>query len=488
MFKTLFAKMLTIYLALILALLTLLGVTIASIFKAQYVHERENELIREADELCAVVVSRYLDPEKRPVAAEQLANSARKYDALIQLLFIDKTYGKASFFDESSRKKWEECDEADISREAEEIMVRGGIETINNMFAGTADFRTMTVKHSMVDSWGNTIGAFFIHVDMSDVYESLKQVYMDVIMSALIAVLFATLFVSYITGKMSKPITDMNNTVNLFTKGNFDVRANVSGNDEVAQLARSFNVMAGEITNLEKARRSFVANVSHELRSPLTSMRGFLEAMQDGTIPPEEFPKYFEIVLNENKRMTAMVNDLLDLARIESSQNDVKKTAFDINSLIMNTLITFEAKINAKNIDVEIKLCDSAPLVYADQNQITQVLHNLCDNAIKFLNENGRLTVSTVAERECVRVTVADNGTGISEEDLPYIFDRFYKAEKAHTPSGTSGTGLGLSIVKRIIESHGETIDVSSELGKGTSFTFTVMRAPDKAKAVKPRG
>lgn len=107
MFKTLFAKMLTIYLALILALLTLLGVTIASIFKAQYVHERENELIREADELCAVVVSRYLDPEKRPVAAEQLANSARKYDALIQLLFIDKTYGKASFFDESSRKKWE---------------------------------------------------------------------------------------------------------------------------------------------------------------------------------------------------------------------------------------------------------------------------------------------------------------------------------------------------------------------------------------------
>lgn len=246
--------------------------------------------------------------------------------------------------------------------------------------------------------------------------------------------------------------------------------------------------MADELAADEEAQRSFVANVSHELRSPLTSMRGFLEAMQDGTIPPEEFPKYFEIVLNENKRMTAMVNDLLDLARIESSQNDVKKTAFDINSLIMNTLITFEAKINAKNIDVEIKLCDSAPLVYADQNQITQVLHNLCDNAIKFLNENGRLTVSTVAERECVRVTVADNGKGISEEDLPYIFDRFYKAEKAHTPSGTSGTGLGLSIVKRIIESHGETIDVSSELGKGTSFTFTVMRAPDKAKAVKPRG
>ena len=205
-------------------------------------------------------------------------------------------------------------------------------------------------------------------------------------------------------------------------------------------------------------------------------MRGFLEAMQDGTIPQEEAPKYLAIVIDENKRMTAMVNDLLDLARIESGQTVVHMGPFDINELIARTLLTFEARIDAAKIEVELDFSEEHCYVEADADQIAQVLRNLIDNAIKFTPGGGRLRLSTEPERKLVWVRVSDSGKGVAQEDIPYLFDRFYKAEKAHTPGSQSGTGLGLSIVKRIIEAHGQDISVESQPGQGTTFTFTLKR------------
>ena len=296
-------------------------------------------------------------------------------------------------------------------------------------------------------------------------------------MSAFIAIVLAVLAVSYLTNRITKPIVDMNNTVKRFTKGQFTARVKASGSDEVGQLARSFNAMADELDNLEQVRRSFVANVSHELRSPLTSMRGFLEAMQDGTIPVEEYDKYLEIVIGENNRMTAMVNDLLDLARIESGQVKINIETFDINELIIRTLITFEARINTKQIDVDVDFDEEHIYVEADPGQIAQVLRNLIDNAIKYSPDGGKLVLSSRAGRRQTTVSVRDFGKGIPREDRKYVFDRFYKVEKAHTPTGSSGTGLGLSIVKRIIDQHGQTIAVDSPRGGGTRFVFTLKRS-----------
>lgn len=301
---------------------------------------------------------------------------------------------------------------------------------------------------------------------------------------ALIAVFFATLAVFYITNIITRPIKLMNNTVMRFSRGDFDARVDMRGQDEVSQLGRSFNHMADELNTLEQARRSFVANVSHELRSPLTSMRGFLEAMSDGTIPKEEYGKYLNIVLSENRRMTSMVNDLLDLARIESGQSVLNITVFDINELLVRTLITFEAQINAKNIDMRLELAKNHSGVKADRDRITQVIRNLVDNAIKFSPEGGVLAVKTRFNGDSCYVSVKDNGAGISKEDLPYVFDRFYKAEKAHTPSNTSGTGLGLSIVRRILEQHGQDIFAESNVGEGACFTFTLKRAAQAKKRV----
>ncbi len=481
MFNTLFSRMLTTYLAVILLLLLLLGVTLGGMFQNQYISEKESELRREAEEINSIIITKYLDSEKRSVAKDQLLTSVRKYNALLQLYFVDAAYGKVMFMDETAADKWAPLSDADLSAGAEEIMRTGAEPVISRDVYSLLDIPIITLTMSLTDGEGSVIGALFLHTDMSRTNDSIRQVYLDVLLSGCIAVILAFMAVSYITSRITKPIVDMNNTVMRFSRGEFEARVRANGRDEVSQLGQSFNEMANEINALEQSRRSFVANVSHELRSPLTSMRGFLEAMQDGTIPQEEQPKYLDIVIGECKRMTGMVNDLLDLARIESGQYECKLAPFDINELVIRTLLTFEARINAKRIEVVMDFDSDHTMVEADASQIAQVIRNLVDNAIKFSPEGGKLTVDIQSDKKQAVISVKDDGEGISAEDIPYIFDRFYKAEKAHTPAGSS-SGLGLSIVKRIMEQHGQTITAASPPGGGAVFTLTLKLMEQQGK------
>ncbi|MDR0841521.1 MAG: HAMP domain-containing histidine kinase [Christensenellaceae bacterium] len=488
MMKTLFSRMLITYLSVTLGLLALLGVTVGSMFQQQYVSEKEGELQREAAEIADTVRNRYMDDDKRPVAERELLTIARQYDALIVLRFADDKYGKRVFIDAEDQAKWNGAPELDIEAAAARLLSgadAGGI--YKNMLSGQANIPVISLSTAISD--GDTrVAALFLHTDMSRINASIRQVWMDVLLYGCIAVVLAFMAVSYLTGRITKPITNMSSTVMRFSKGEFGLRIPDGGADEVGQLSKSFNIMADELNTLEQARRSFVANVSHELRSPLTSMRGFLEAMQDGTISAEETPKYLEIVINENRRMTGMVNGLLDLARIESGQNVFTPEVFDVNELIARTLLTFEARIDAKKIQIALDLLDPYCYVEADVGQIAQVVRNLIDNALKFTAEEGSLSISTIAaDRRTAAVTVTDSGQGIAKEDIPYLFDRFYKAEKAHTPGAQSGTGLGLSIVKRIVDAHGQNITVDSQLGSGTSFRFTLKRA-DRAPRMMEQG
>ncbi len=487
MFKTLFSRMLVTYLSVTLGLMILLGVTVGSMFQQQYMGEKEGELTREAEEIADTVVNRYMDDDKRPVAEKELLTIARKYDAMIVLRFGDAQYGKRVFVDESSQEKWKSSQDMDVEDQSQVILAGADDgEIVTDMLKDRVDIPVMTLTAPVLNAEGQIIAALFLHTDMSRINASVRQVWMDVLLYSCIAVLVAFLAVSYTTGRITKPIIDMNATVLRFSKGKFDLRLPAKGQDEVAQLGKSFNLMADELDTLEQSRRSFVANVSHELRSPLTSMRGFLEAMQDGTIPAEERPKYMQIVIDENRRMTGMVNDLLDLARIESGQYALNLSVFDINELIARTLLTFEARIDANHIEVSLDFTEDYCYVEADVDQMAQVLRNLIDNAVKFTPKAGRLSVSTAADKRQVRVRVADSGRGVAAEDVPYLFDRFYKTEKAHTPNAQSGTGLGLSIVKRIMAAHGQDISVESELGQGTAFIFTLKRADKPQLQAKP--
>ena len=485
MFKTLFSRMLTTYLAVTLGLLLLFGVTVGAVFQNQYISEKQQELYRESCDIALIITDKYMDDDKRLTAQTELLIIARRYDAMMIVQFLDENLGKCVFMDEQYADKWNACADMDISEICDGIFYQGvGTRISDDLVRNYADMPVMSLTCPIIKDGSEVVAALIMHTDTSDIGQSIRQMRMDLLLYSIIAVVFAMMAVSYITGKMTKPITDMNQIVKRYSKGEFDLRVeDEGGDDEVSQLGKSFNSMADGLNTLEEARRSFVANVSHELRSPLTSMRGFLEAMQDGTIPIEEQGKYLDIVINENRRMTAMVNDLLDLARIESGQVLLKTEAFDINELMMRTLLTFEARIDAKKLDVELDIGDKKLMVDADPSQIAQVLRNLIDNAIKFTPEGGSLRLGAKADIKQAVISVRDSGKGIDKESIPHLFERFYKAEKAHTPGESAGTGLGLAIVKRIIDQHDQEITVESDLGKGTCFTFTLKRAADSHKA-----
>jgi signal transduction histidine kinase len=231
------------------------------------------------------------------------------------------------------------------------------------------------------------------------------------------------------------------------------------------------------LENLDRVRNDFIANVSHELRTPMTSIGGFIDGIMDGVIPPEKHEYYLKIVISEISRLSTLVNELLDIAKMQSGNMEFHFTVFDINVDIRNCIIKLEPLINDKELQVELDLDNEQENVYGDRNSLQRVLINLIQNAIKFTPKGGTIKVYTKRLKDKVEVNVEDTGIGISKEDQAMIFERFFKSDKSRSED-KKGTGLGLSIVKKILIAHDQDIKVDSSLGKGSKFTFTVARPP----------
>lgn len=475
--RTLFSRMLATYLTVTLGLILLVGVTVVALFQGQLRYEMKGQLAREIGEVSALQSAMLSGTATAASTREVMQIIARQCDGMIEIYGADGT--RKVYYD---NEKWLPAASQPLS-EAQRILLFGSAERDEEFdrYGQLLPFPTIS-KTVLVYQSGVVTDAILLHMDYSISRRMLEGVWMEILLILLVTVLVSVIAVYYTTSRMIKPFMEINDIVQRYSKGDFNIRIPITGTDEATQLARSFNLMADQLKDLEATRRSFVANVSHELRSPLTSMRGFLEAMQDGTIGREEYDKYIDVVLSETRRMTAMVNDLLDLARIESGKTAIKLEIFDINELIRRTLITFEARIYDRKMEVEVKFAQEQCYVEADSAQISQVLRNVIDNAIKYSPVRSKLRIATYALRKEVYVSIQDSGQGIPEEDVPHVFDRFYKVEKAHTPTKQSGTGLGLSIVKKIIDQHGQTITLKSVRGKGSNFTFTLKRAPSPNK------
>ena len=266
----------------------------------------------------------------------------------------------------------------------------------------------------------------------------------------------------------------MKKAAKAFSAGCFDERIGITGSGEIAELAAEFDAMADSLENLENNRRMFVADVSHELRTPMTTISGFIEGMLDGTIPSESRDKYLKIVLDESKRLTRLVNDLLYAEKYRRNEITLTKEIFDINELVRLALISFEQRITDKNIHAEADFLHEFEEVNADRDSIQRVITNLVDNAIKFTENGGTVRVSTLRSGDFTEVSVFNSGSFISPEDRKKIFDRFYKTDKSRGID-KNGVGLGLHIVKSILSEHGGTISVDSD-GSGTTFTFKIKR------------
>lgn len=302
-----------------------------------------------------------------------------------------------------------------------------------------------------------------------------------IVMASLWIMLAALIAVYFISERVSAPLREMRHAVKDFASGQFERRVVVQGNDEIAELGMAFNQMAQSLENLDKTRSSFMANVSHDLRSPMTTIAGFIDAIRDGIIPPEKHDYYLGIISGEIHRLSRLVSSLLDVTRIEAGERKFVMAPFDICEMGRQILISFEQQIEAKQLAVEF-LCDEDSMTaLADHDAIYQIFYNICDNAVKFSRDDGVLRVGIQRveseKKNKLQVSVYNQGQGIAAEDIPMVFERFYKGDKSRGLD-RSGTGLGMYIAKTIISAHGEDIWVTSAEGKDCQFAFTLKEAP----------
>lgn len=295
--------------------------------------------------------------------------------------------------------------------------------------------------------------------------------------ATLFAFAMAFILVYLVSLRLTKPLREMSAAAKQYATGDFSKRipiksgSHIFGNDETDELITAFNSMAQALATLEMSRRSFVANVSHELKTPMTTIGGFIDGILDGTIEPEKETQYLKIVSDEVKRLSRLVTGMLNMSKIEAGELELKPVKFDISEMIFRTLLSFEQIIDKKHI--EIKGLDSfeSNSIVADKDMINQVVYNLIDNAVKFTPEGGYIEVSSKADSEKVIVRIRNSGMGIPGDEIDKIFERFYKIDKSRSYD-VKGAGMGLYIVKTIIELHGGNIVARSEQGQYTEFIF----------------
>lgn len=321
-------------------------------------------------------------------------------------------------------------------------------------------------------------GYVVIHTSMDTLRASKESLLSISYITLIILFLLSLIILFFITEFVYIPLKKITAATEQYASGNMHYELSVDSEDEIGYLAAALSYMASEIAKNEDGQKKFIANVSHDFRSPLTSIKGYLEAMLDGTIPPEMHEKYLGIVLNETERLTKLTNSLLTLNNLNMRGMVLEKTVFDINQIIRNTTASFEGTLNQKRISVELVLTGEHLLVNADMGKIQQVLYNLLDNAIKFSHHDSTIKIETTEKHQKVFISVKDSGIGIPKDSLKLIWDRFYKTDLSRGKD-KKGTGLGLSITKEIIHAHNENINVISTEGVGTEFIFSLPLVDD---------
>ena len=328
------------------------------------------------------------------------------------------------------------------------------------------------------DAYEKVVGTVFACSTSETLNQLLGTTVRAVILTCLWVLLAVLVAVYFISDRIVGPLKNMAKAAKAFAVGKFDIRVPVRGNDETAELAHAFNQMAASLADLEEMRSSFLSNVSHDLRTPMTTISGFIDGLLDGTIPPEKHEHYLRVIGDEVRRLSRLVAALLDVSRIQAGERKFTPTAFDICEMARVILISFEQKIDRKRLEVSFEVEAENMYAWADKDAVYQILYNICDNAVKFSAEGGLYRIRITEKDRRLYVSVYDEGQGLRPEELPHVFDRFYKTDKSRGLDKT-GVGLGLYICKAILDAHNEEIFVKSKYGEYCEFTFTLKKATD---------
>jgi signal transduction histidine kinase len=355
-----------------------------------------------------------------------------------------------------------------------------GYYTVGDFF-GIFDSETMSVLAPIASNM-SIRGYVAVHMPMSEVYAERESILLNLHIVEVTILLLTLMIIIMMNFWIFRPVKKITLGAQQLAAGNYKNKVVIKQNDEMGYLAKTLNYMASEMNEANENQHKFISNVSHDFRSPLTSIKGYVEAIKDKVIPYEMQDKYLDIILAETNRLTKLTQELLSLDNIDNRTKKINYTDFNINKLIKDTALSFEIACTNKNIKFNLALEGSELFVNADYGKIQQVMYNLIDNALKFSHNGSTIDIETTYKNKKVYVSVKDHGVGISSKDLPKIWNRFYKADSSRGKDRT-GSGLGLSIVREIIQSHDQKITVVSTEGAGTEFYFT-LNASESADAV----
>lgn len=415
--------------------------------------------------LCNNIASEHFtDIEENNDIKRQLAVQAKTLSCTIQMIDVS-----GNLVYDSSYSGTNEIPDFDITDFGNSYYITGD-------FYHFFDKKMISVAVPVTDNF-QTKGYLLLHYEVGNLDNFHLSLQNIVYLTCLFIFLLTLIILLMFTFIVFIPIKKISTAAREYAKGNFtyDGLSAFTSDNEIGRLGMSLNFMAHELNTMESDERKFIANISHDFRSPLTSIKGYVEAMKDGTIPPEMQEKYLDIVLFETERLTKLTENLLTLNKWDSRGNHLDITSFNVYTLIRQILNSLEGKCEKKKIRFNLVTKSKYYMVSADKSKIGQVIYNLIDNAIKFSHNDSVITISLTSKGEKVFVSVKDSGIGIPKDSLSKIWDRFYKTDLSRGKDKT-GSGLGLSITKEIIQAHDENINVISTEGVGTEFIFTLKK------------
>ncbi len=464
--KTIFHKFAFVYIMIFLISFILIIIGVRTVLDYYFVNQETELIVKRVENYEALVNSRYLNSISLSLLQEQI------------MLLDGYTGANIWLFTETGELYTTEKDRTAIAFQSYPYLV----DDINRVFEGETTSREVLYKDFEVGRFlrvgypfqvGTLRYAMFINVPMPEIEETISRVSIIIFVSLSFSGLLAVFLIFMITRQMTYEIQVINQAAKYISEGNFDKKIIINRKDELGELAISFNAMADELNRQEQTKRMFISSLSHDLRSPLTNIKGYTLGMLDGTIEADKQERYLKIVSNESERLIKMINDLLDLSKMESGALVLNKTDFDMNEMIVNVLDSFEKVIIEKQVKLTIDLSHEKVLAHGDYASIQRVVFNLLDNATKFVDVGGSISIRSELKNDKYFVGVSNTGKVLSPKELDMIWDRFTKLDKSRGVEKQS-SGLGLSIVKEIMRAHHEKIEVFSNEDIGVAFIFTV--------------
>jgi signal transduction histidine kinase len=463
MFKTIFSRLLFTYILVILTVLISLSLIVSNLF-GQYVFEQKKISFEQAAYKISTLSESYM---KNQIPQKQL-------ESVIDSLAIvtdSKIYVAA--LNRQDIKNKQNVDQLNITFLTQVLndVLDGKIVFKQRQYSNNIDESAVILGYPLRLN-GKVMGAVLLISPVKSVENLITNMNLFIAAAAVIIMLVCTIVIFIISKRITKPLMKLEIAAHKLATGQSADDIKVKSNDEIGRLVNSFNDMKEQLQTTELMRREFIANVSHDLRTPLTSISGFIQGMIDGIVKPEQYPEILEIIKDESGRLINMTGEILELAKLQAKTIELHKVKLNFYDICEFVKSNFEAKADIKNIIIKNNV-DKNIQINADESRIKQILINILSNAIKYSKEDKTISICASRKSTFTEISVADEGVGISEEDIQHIFDKFYRADKVRNTSD-SGTGLGLNIVKNLVEMHGGKIWAKSQPGVGTTIFFTI--------------